>query len=372
LGGGVTAVLTAIVCASAAPAAQAVSAQQAIDYLNAQRASNGIPAGIVENPAWSNGCAQHNAYLRRHPEQWDINAHDEQPGADGYTPTGQEAAQSSVLTSSNGYGAYRGGNPWEHAPIHLMQLLAPALSVTGYADTPGACMWTWPGYQRAGSDPPTVYTYPGDGTTIYSSMGVNEAPFSPGEFVGIPQTVATGPHLYFFVHGADAWSGRGTITSASVAGPDGPVEVRTVDNSTVGPRGALGDSLPPGGIVIPVRPLQSGQLYTATVNFRTAAGALLTRTWQFRTRRPDQPVWLDSRHVGRGKRIVIRYLAAAPGELRATLRRGGRTYAQFSQSVKPGDGLVWLTIGAAGRYTVRAVLATTISTRFNAVVRVGR
>jgi hypothetical protein len=365
-----TLALVALAVALPVAGAQATTAQQAIDYLNAQRAANGIPAGIVENPEWSQGCAQHNAYLQRHPEQWDVNAHDEDPGKDGYTPTGQQAAQSAVLTSSDGYAAFRGANPWERAPIHLMQMLAPALSVTGYADTPGACLWTWPGYQRAGPEPPAVYTYPGEGATIYSSMGVSERPFSPGEFVGISQADTTGPHLYFMVHGADVWAGRGSITSASLSGPEGQVQVRTVDNNTVGPLGDLGSALPPGGIVIPVRPLGPGRTYNAGVTFTTNSGVVLSRTWSFRTRPPVQPMWLDRRTVRRGRSVVIRYVAAASGRIRVSLRRGRRTYVRGTLPVTAGEGFASLPTRERGRYTVRAVLTTTVSTRFAGAVRV--
>src|ERR1035437_1798752 len=42
--------------------AQAISSQQAIAVFNAERAANGIPAGITENPTWSADCAAHNNY----------------------------------------------------------------------------------------------------------------------------------------------------------------------------------------------------------------------------------------------------------------------------------------------------------------------
>ena len=50
-----------------------------------------------------------------------------------------------------------------------------------------------------------------------------------------------------------AWGvGDGRLTHATLAGPHGPVAVRTVDDETPGLTGYL----PPGGIVIPVRPLR--------------------------------------------------------------------------------------------------------------------
>jgi hypothetical protein len=162
-----------------------------------------------------------------------------------------------------------------------MQLLGPELSVTGYDDGPGGCMSTWRGYGRPGPDPAVVYTYPGDGSTIYPEMTADESPFTPGEFVGIPHDTVTGPYLYVLIHGASSPSGR--LTAASLTGPDGPVEVRTVDNKTSNDKGDLGEYLPPGGIVIPVKPLAGGSAYSASASFTTDGGAALEHTWSFRT-----------------------------------------------------------------------------------------
>jgi hypothetical protein len=272
--------LIALLVLAPAGAAQAATAQEAIAQLNAQREANGIPGGITENADWSQGCVNHLEYLRRNPGEWNSNPHDEIAGHDGYTDSGRDAARSSVLASGGGF-SQAGGNPWEYAPIHLMQLLAPALSVTGYADSPGACMSTFRGYGRPGPTPPVVYTYPGEGATIYPEMTAFESPFTPGEFVGIPSGATTGPYLYVLVHGAGNSDGR--ITAATLTGPDGPVEVRTVDNKTSTDKGNLGSYLPSGGMVIPVNPLKGGSSYTATASFTTDGGASLEKSWSFRT-----------------------------------------------------------------------------------------
>ncbi len=350
----------------------AVTAQEAIDLLNAQRSANGLPASIVENPDWSSGCRQHLAYLDRNPDQWNSNAHDEEPGAPGFTASGREAAQSSVLDQLNGYAATRGSNPWESAPVHLMQLLAPALSVTGYADTPGGCMWTFPGYQRVGPEPPVLYTYPGDGTTIYPSMRADEEPFTPGEFVGIPRSTSTGPHLYVLPLGQDEGATRGRIVSASLTGPSGPVEVRTVDNTTAGSRGDVGSLMPSGGIVIPVRPLEPNATYAASASFVTGGGATLTRSWQFRTRLPEQSVKLRSRRQRSGRFFVVDYAAEDGGKITVTLLRGrAKLYKQTFPSFA-GRNSIKIRAPAKGRYTIKAVLKTTITTRYSATVRVTR
>jgi hypothetical protein len=263
-----------------AAAARAATAQEAIAMLNAQREANGIPGGITENAEWSQGCANHLEYLRRNPNEWNTGPHDEVAGHDGYTDSGRSAAQSSVLTPNAGF-SHTDGTPWEYAPIHLMQLLAPALSVTGYDDDPGGCMSTFRGYGRPGPTPPVVYTYPGNGASIYAAMTAFESPFTPGEHVGIPAGTETGPYLYVLVHGAGNTNGR--LTAASLTGPDGAVEVRTVDNKTNTDKGNLGQFLPSGGMVIPVKPLKTGSSYTATASFTTDGGASLDHSWTFKT-----------------------------------------------------------------------------------------
>ena len=164
-----------------------------------------------------------------------------------------------------------GTNPWEDAPIHLMQVLAPDLAVTGWAD---GCMWTWPGYTTPAPERPALLSYPRRGATIYPRQRAAEWPFTPGEFVGLGGAV-TGPHLYVFVPGTR----RSRVTAAALTGPGGPVEVRSVDNHTPD----LGSYLPSGGIVIPAAPLQAGATYRARVTVVADGAPPLTRRWAFRT-----------------------------------------------------------------------------------------
>ena len=260
-----------------------MSAAQAIGYLNAQRAAHGLPAGIVERPEWSDGCAKHATYLQLNGEDLN-NPHDETPGKPGYTLEGQAAAQSAVL---GGTWYTPDVNPWEDAPIHLMQLLGPELAETGYGS---GCMWTWPGYTRPAPPTPTTYTYPGPGTTIYPTYRGAEWPFTPGDFVGLPQGTTTGPHLYVFVFGGN--TDRVHLTAATLTGPTGATEVRMVDNFTANESGNIGQYLPPGGIVIPVNPLTPLADYHATVDGSTTTWSPIDGTeqivplrwdWTFRT-----------------------------------------------------------------------------------------
>jgi hypothetical protein len=177
-------------------------------------------------------------------------------------------------------------NPWETAPIHLMQLLSPDLQSTGWGDDgTGVCMVTWAGYGRLAPPTPELLTYPGNGSRwLYASEQAAEWPFTPGEFVGLPEGTTTGPYLYVFGYGTDG----GAITAASLTGPTGPLAVRTVDNHTASSTQTLGDYLPAGGIIIPVRPLRAGATYTARVVFAPDAAygsqtpsAPLSLTWSF-------------------------------------------------------------------------------------------
>ena len=123
--------------------------------LNELRATNGFPAGIVENPAWSANCAAHMRYLELNDFRG--NWHTEEPGRPGYSEAGHAAAGSAVLSNAPSVGLETN---WEDWPFHFAQLLSPKLSVSGYAD---GCIYTWPGYQRP--EPPrlTTFTYPADG-----------------------------------------------------------------------------------------------------------------------------------------------------------------------------------------------------------------
>jgi hypothetical protein len=256
-----------VACLASPATAGATTPTEAIANLNAQRAANGLPADVVENPEWSEGCRLHNLY--RDANGWGADPHDEDPALPHYTDLGRRAARSSVL----GSGAWPadGANPWEDAPIHLMQVLAPDLAVTGWAD---GCMWTWPGYTRRAPRAPELRSYPGDGATIYARQRAVEWPFTPGDFVGLGGAV-TGPHLFVFAPGTR----RSLITRATLTGPDGPVEVRSVDNHTPD----LGPYLPSGGIVIPAAPLQPGTRYRARVTVASDDAPALTRRWAFRT-----------------------------------------------------------------------------------------
>ena len=227
--------------------------------------------------------------------------HTESPSRPGYTAAGLAAAGSSVLSRAPSVGLE---TDWEDAPFHFAQLLAPRLSVTGYAD---GCMYTWPGYLRAEPAELRLYTYPGDGAQS-----------------------TTSPYLYVlgFGGGRPRHAQRGDLT-----GPGGAVPVHSVDNHTPGVEGLL----PPGGIVIPDAPLEYGGVYTAQVTFTSDAGLRTVKRWSFRAgavpagavddrlgeASPDEFAPAEALPAGRTPRVKLALNAARGGGARATLSASG-------------------------------------------------
>lgn len=341
-----------MVCVAAvlASPAHAVTGPDAVAQLNAQRAANGIPGDLVEVPDWTNACALHNEWMRLNSRI----EHDETPGP-GYTDTGAWAGRSAVL----GGGPWPADqNPWENAPIHLMQLLSPKLKRLGASDASGhVCATTWPGYDEPTPAAPALYSYPGDGATgVPAQQNAAERPFVPGDFVGLPMGTTTGPHLYLL---SDA-SGAAQFASAALTGPGGPVEVRTADNLIP----QLRPSTPTGGIIIPVRPLDRATVYTASATLvvpdasSESGSRSLTRTWTFKTQllAPETiiaaaPTVVQFRPGARVPsvlqgRITARSLSPAP--IAVTVTASGRPVAQGTIA----NGGVWDTGLPPGDYSV--------------------
>jgi Cysteine-rich secretory protein family len=263
----------ALAAAAAAFAAHSAPRAAILAELNAERAANGIPAAVRENPAWSAKCADHVAYMAATGSL----THAEDPSSLRYTASGSWAGEHSVLAFGSG-ADWSVGDPFAEAPLHLIQLMSPELREVGIALDPSGylCITTWPGYRPSGTRKPAVFTYPGDGATgVPFAEIANEVPFVPGDFVGLQKGTATGFDIMVFAEGlADPWHAR--ILSATVTGPDGREAVTTVDRTTP----IVGAYLPPGsGFVIPVAPLRPGATYRATVLF--AGGA--RHSWHFTT-----------------------------------------------------------------------------------------
>lgn len=311
--------------------AHAATARQTLALLNAQRSANGIPAGITEDAAWSADCASHDHYMALNHAL----THDERAGNPGYTAGGAFAGKNSVLSQSADWDS---GNPYEYAPLHLDQLLAPRLLRLGSADAEGfSCTTTFPGWTRADPHEPTVYTYPGDGATIYASEVAHELPWTPGDLVGLSQPSRTGPALIVLAD-APAQTPIGnsaTLTAASLTGPTGAVQVRTVDGTTALPQGGsfatLAPYIAPGGFIIPVRPLIPNTTYRAHV-IVSFAGARIVHDWSFTTRNNDP----HSQLVARRGRLWFSSSSTQPIRVTFTGKGGASDRAV---TIRPGHSV---------------------------------
>jgi hypothetical protein len=269
-----TAALGAAVALALPALAAAATPAEVLRAINAERAANGIPAGVVEAPELSLGCALHNDY--RAANGGAVVGHDEVPERPGYTAAGDAAGNSAVLAGSS----WAAGNPYADAPIHLMRLMDPRLERAGIDDRPDlSCTTVTSGLGPASADD-AVYTVPGDGRAQTPVAQVaEEAPFVPGDLLRLPAGTRTGPHLLVLADGPFAQDGDARLVDVRLTGPLGPVEVRWVDDADA----RIGPYIPPGGIAIPAEPLVPGSHYRASATVVGVGGVRLTRIWSFRT-----------------------------------------------------------------------------------------
>lgn len=297
--------LTLVILVVLAPAAAAdVSGPEIVGFLNAQRDAHGIPAGIAEDAGLSDGCAKHNHYMA-------LNGitHTEQEDAPGYTPEGAQAGATSVLYQGDHWTGER--NPFETAPIHLHQLLAPRIDTMGAFESEGyGCATTQASQNRPAPAGDVTYTYPRDGAAGWRTSEVaSEGPYTPGEKLGLPAGTETGPYLYVLFDGPDLTPGQpATQASATLTGPDGPVDVLVADNETDGLEGYL----PTGAELIPRSPLAPGTTYTASVS-ATVAGRGFSHTWSFTTGARENFISIDSIDADSNRHIVGLITSTAPG-----------------------------------------------------------
>ncbi|HEY5193121.1 MAG TPA: carboxypeptidase-like regulatory domain-containing protein [Solirubrobacteraceae bacterium] len=303
----------------------ASDSERDLGYLNAERTRWGLPAGLTLDSAWSQACAAHDAYLAdnnrlEHPEDASL------PGA---SPAGEWAGLHSILSEGSEWTAE--ANPWEDAPIHLNQLYAPDLDVVGIDESrERTCTTTWPGIGGPLQPGGTIITYPGDGTSGFPpSELAAELPFVPGKFVGVPEGTIAGRELFIYEEPgpcslfACIGPTAPDVESATLTGPSGPVEVRTISGNTNEVGGYL-----TGAIIIPVKPLEANASYTAEVALAPYGELPVERhSWTFRTG-PANPdgAWPTANSSPRSARYLparISKLRVAPAEFPVT-RRGGR------------------------------------------------
>ncbi len=265
-----------VLAPAAVPAGtMAQHARRDLAWLRGERARDGVPAAVALNPRWSQECAAHDAY----EAAGGVLQSSEDPTAAAASPGGAWAGLNSDLAQA-GWTAAR--TPWEQAPIHLLALLAPSLSVTGIDDTGTLqCAVTFPGMLRSWTGPDAVTTVPAQGARgVVPSELARESPFTPVQFVGLPASRRTGRELFVYLNRtAQIGQVPVQILHASLRTRGRAVAVRWVDSTThtVGPYLA-------GGILIPVRPLAPRARYRASVTVQDGAGRVLTHVWRFTTR----------------------------------------------------------------------------------------
>lgn len=243
-------------------------------WLRAERSRDGVSPAVSLNPRWSQECAAHDAY----EAAGGVLQSSEDPTTAGASPGGAWAGLNSDLAQA-AWTAER--TPWEQAPIHLLALLAPSLSVTGIDDTGTLqCVVTFPGMLRTWSGPDAVTTVPGRGATgVAPAELARESPFTPVQFVGLPTSRRTGRELFVYLNrSGEIGQAPVRILRASLRAGHRRLAVRWIDSTTrtVGPYLA-------GGILIPLRPLAPDSSYRASVTVRDGARTL-THAWRFSTR----------------------------------------------------------------------------------------
>lgn len=322
-------VILASTLSTAIPASAAVTSEQAVAFVNQQRAANGLPS-VAADPNLALGCRQHNRYMQAAGDY----SHGEDPSSPYSTPKGQGQGPyggSEVLATGDGYSP-EGRGPWEWAPIHLYLMLHPDRTRVGYDASSGyACMRAAGSRtEEAGSLEPRFFSYPGPQSSgIYPDEYAAEWPYTPQQLVGIPEGGVTGTNILLFSLGT-----RG-LRAASFAlnGPAGAVAARMVDEGTSNEVGS-GSWFAGGGVIVPEQPLAEHTTYTVSVRWRNLAygearegepAGSLAKTEFFsqefsfttgamsresRERRPWEEPVLRLRRVGRaGKFVRLRLVA---------------------------------------------------------------
>lgn len=273
---GATFVVLAMFCALLLPVgAAAISGPEIVQRLSQQREANGIPGGLVERPEWSADCAKHNYYGAQTGEL----RHSEDPSSPFYSPEGNWAAENSVLASGSSWSQ---GNPWEEAPIHLIQMLAPPLSEMGAAENDNHnCATTWPGYRRPAPASLTAYSYPGSGVSgVVPTERASESPSVPGDQVGLPEGTATGRYLLVYLSGVDPSDAPDVTATATLAGGSGALDLRVVDSTNE----EIGGYMPqPSAFLIPAQPLKPQTAYQADVRWSMEGDQLFDQHFSFTT-----------------------------------------------------------------------------------------
>ncbi len=102
-------------------------ASEAVQFLNQQRAANGIPANLTFDNYLTTGCKNHNAYMEQNGLR-----HGEDPSKPGYTPEGADYTNIGEVLAQGITGWTASTNPWDTAPLHQTILFDPQVNSAGY------------------------------------------------------------------------------------------------------------------------------------------------------------------------------------------------------------------------------------------------
>jgi hypothetical protein len=300
--------LTALAAALAvaAPAA-ATTSEEAVAFLNQQRALNGIPSNVGFDQYRTTGCYNHNRYMEKNGL-----GHGEDPGKPGYTVEGADYTNSGEVLARGSFGFTAHTNPWDTAPLHQTLLFDPQVNAAGYDEYSRlACMRF--GFDFAAAQQPVLYAFTGDRgrKEVPRSVTVRgEGPYAPQELVGIPQGVPTGPNILFFTVGVS--SNHAVPGSFSLRGSGGNVNVKLVDSTTPAPGG--GKAFTTGGDMIPVKPLEPLTTYKVAVTWEDGNGQRMPQTLSFKTAGRMATLSLSlSRSLSRKRKATLKAPPAAVG-----------------------------------------------------------
>jgi hypothetical protein len=310
-----------VACALLVPAgAAAIGGPEIVQRLNQQREANGIPGALGERPDWSADCAKHNYYGAQTGEL----RHSEDPSSPFYSAEGNWAAENSVLAGGSSWSQ---ANPWEEAPIHLIQLLAPQLSEIGAAENDSHdCATTWPGYHRTEPTSLTAYSYPGNGVSgVVPTERAAESPSVPGDQVGLPEGTATGRYLLVYLSGVDPSDTPDVTVTATLFTGGSPLDLRVVDSTNE----EIGGYMPqPSAFLIPAQPLMASTGYQADVKWSMEGAQIFEQRFGFTTANDPGEVIPIKKHRTR----CARYSRAASSlRRRATKARLHRLLARSRQ-----------------------------------------
>jgi hypothetical protein len=241
--------------------------------VNYYRAMAGL-SPVSENVSHSAGAQLHSCWMLLNGM-----SHDEAPGTPGYTTEGDAAGNNGNVAVSSAVGASPRNmiELWMTGPFHAIGLLRPNLQTAGFGrcDNPNTSPWrsgaTLDVLRGLGPSQPRTQPilWPGNGTTTNLDRFIAETP-DPRTFCGWPTNSAVGLPVIALMPESTP-----TVTSASVIGPNGPMQscVLTTGNTNGVANAILGGDN--AVVVIPRTPLTPGSY---TVSVQTPARSV---TWTF-------------------------------------------------------------------------------------------